>query len=491
MPLRRHPHLLELSAWPWLERLSRAAGRLITLDDVPGDVWDLYAAQGFDIVYLMGVWQRSAIGRELARSLPDLRAEYDRILPGWTPEDVPGSPYSISDYVPDARMGGWKGLDAARAALHSRGMQLMVDFVPNHTALDHPWTGSHPERYVLVDEEARIDPSVSFRDVGAAAIACGRDPYFAPWTDVAQLNYFNPDTRSAMVDVLRTISMHADGVRCDMAMLVLNDVFERTWGSVLGGEWPVPPSQFWPAATREVDSLLYLAEVYWELEWILQQQGFAFTYDKRLLDRLREGRANDVRSHLQADPLFGDRLARFIENHDEPRSATEFGVRLPAAATAMATLPGMRFFFEGQLDGARLRAPVQLGRWPVEGESVATRDLYERLLEVTRGDVCHGGEWRLLRIGSAVNETYSQLIGWQWSLRSQRFVIVVNIGVETADGHVEVPDLPAGEGWTFVDRLTGERYDWTRRSLEASGLYVRLEGGRAHVMEMLSATLRA
>ncbi|MBA3641462.1 MAG: alpha-amylase family glycosyl hydrolase [Chloroflexota bacterium] len=484
MPIRRHPLLFELSAWPWLDRLSRKAGRLITLGNVPEDAWDAYAAQGFDVVYLMGVWQRSAIGRELARGLPDLRAEYDRVLPGWTPDDVPGSPYSISEYVPDERMGAWAGLDSARAALHSRGMQLMVDFVPNHTAFDHSWTRSHPERYVLASEEAMRQRPDAFRRVDSAIIACGRDPYFAPWTDVAQLNYFNPDTRTAMLDVLRTISTHADGVRCDMAMLVLNEVFERTWRPVLKGEWPALPAEFWPDATREVDELLYVAEAYWDLEWTLQRQGFDFTYDKRLLDRLREGGATEVRSHLQADPAFSERLARFIENHDESRSAAELGNRLPAAATMVATLPGMRFFFDGQMDGARRRSPVQLGRWPDEPASLVTRELYHRLFELTRADVFHNGAWHLLRIVSAGNESHSHLIAWQWTLGAHRFVIVVNLGNGTSDGHVELSNLPAGSGLTFVDRLTGERYEWDRRNLEAMGLYVRLEAGQSHVLTM-------
>ncbi|MDQ3487621.1 MAG: alpha-amylase family glycosyl hydrolase [Acidobacteriota bacterium] len=490
MPVRRHPLLLELSAWPWLDRLSKKTGRPITLGNVPEDVWDIYAAQGFDIIYLMGVWQRSAIGRELARSHSELRAEYERVLPGWTPDDVPGSPYSISDYVPDDRMGGWAGLDSARAALHSRGMQLMVDFVPNHTAFDHPWTHSHPERYVLGDEQAKRERPEAFRAVDAAIMACGRDPYFAPWTDVAQLNYFNPDTRAAMIEVLRTISMHADGVRCDMAMLALNEVFERTWRAVLKGEWPALATEFWPGATGEVHSLLYLAEVYWDLEWTLQRQGFNFTYDKRLLDRLREGRASEVRSHLQADPAFSDRLARFIENHDESRSAAELGSLLPAAATMVTTLPGMRFFFDGQVDGARRRAPVQLGRWPDEPTLLATRELYDRLLEVTQAAVFHDGAWQLLRVSSTGDEGHANLIAWQWTLDADRFVVVVNLGHGTSDGHVELPNLPAGRGWTFVDRLTGERYDWDRRNLEARRLYVRLEAGQSHVLAMEVSAIR-
>ncbi|MEX2663866.1 MAG: alpha-amylase family glycosyl hydrolase [Vicinamibacterales bacterium] len=482
MRIRRHPHLLEIPAWPWLERLSRQSGRLVTLGDVPDAVWDACAAQGFDLIYLMGVWQRSRLGRTFAQSDPELRAEYERVLPGWTTDDVPGSPYCISAYVPDERMGGWDGLDAARQALQARGLRLMIDFVSNHTAFDHPWIESHPDRYVLgSDDDRRLRPD-DFREAGGALVACGRDPYFPPWRDVAQLNYCNPETRAAMIGVLRTMAAHADAVRCDMAMLVLNDVFERTWRHVLRDEWPAPVPEFWPAATAEVPSLLYLAESYWDLEWTLQQQGFDFTYDKRLLDRLHGAPATDVRAHLLADAAFTARLARFLENHDEPRSASQFGARVPAAATALATLPGMRFFFEGQIEGARLRAPVQLARWPDEPVDAGIHDLYTRLLAAADQDLFHDGDWDLLPVTTAGNETYADLIAWGWRWRGQLAVVVVNLGSRASHGHVPLRDLPDGESWTFEDRLTGAAYRWDRADLERPGLYVRLEAGRAHVL---------
>src|SRR5688572_3316947 len=247
--MRSHPRLFEISASPWLERLSRREGRQVTLEDVSAADWDAIATRRFDIVFLMGVWQRSAIGRDIARTDEHLVAEYDRVLPGWTTDDVPGSPYCIQAYEPDARMGGWSGLDEARRQLRARGIDLMLDFVPNHTGFDHEWITSHPERYVLGSDEDINAAPADFRRVGAANIACGRDPYFAPWRDVAQLNYFNPDTRAAMRATLKTIEAHCDGVRCDMAMLMLNDVFERTWRRVLREVWPRPSDEFWPEAT--------------------------------------------------------------------------------------------------------------------------------------------------------------------------------------------------------------------------------------------------
>jgi len=478
---RDHPHLLEIAAWPWLVRLSSRFRRRVTLATVPAEVWDVIAGRGFDDVYLMGVWRRSPLGGELARADPALIAEYDRVLPGWTADDVPGSPYSISAYEPDDRMGGWEGLDAARDALHDRGLRLIVDFVPNHTGFDHPWVRSHPERYVLGEEADLEAAPADYRRLGGAIVACARDPHFEPWRDVAQLNYFNPDTRSAMLGMLQSIAAYADGVRCDMAMLVLNDVFDRTWRRLLRERWPVPREEFWPGATATVPSLVYLAEVYWDLEWTLQQQGFDFTYDKRLLDRLH-GPAADVRAHLLAEAPFRDRLTRFLENHDEPRSAARLGHRLAAAATTLATLPGMRFYFDGQLEGARLRAPVQLGRWPDEPVPAGVATLYERLLKATDDDLFHAGAWELLNIRPAGDASHENLIAWQWRLGGRRAITVVNLGTSSAHGHVRLEDLPRGEAWDFEDQLTGARYHWRRESLVGTGLSVRLDAGAAHLL---------
>lgn len=478
--MRRHPHLLEISAWPWLTKLSTAAGRAVTLGSVPADAWDAIARQGFDVVYLMGIWERSVIGRQIARSHPGLMREYDRALPGWTPADVPGSPYCIANYVPDARMGGWEGLDQARAALHGRGLRLFVDFVPNHTGFDHPWIVEHPDWYVRATEADLAAAPDAFRRTGDSIIACGRDPHFPPWTDVAQLNHASPQLRDALIDTLRVIAEHADGVRCDMAMLLLNEVFERTWGRVLGDDREIPTDEFWPGATSAVPSLVYLAEVYWDLEWKLQQQGFDFTYDKRLLDRLHEGSAASVRAHLMADASYQHRLARFLENHDEARSRVAFGHRTTAAATTLMTLPGMRFLFDGQMDGATRFAPVQLGRWCDEPADPATRRLYDGLLEVTRDPLYHEGEWRLVDVEPAGDDSFQRLVAWRWRRDDDYAMVVVNPTDAAAHGHIRLETLPVHGDHTFEDRLTGERYLWSRSALEASGLYVRLPSGGAH-----------
>ena len=484
-----HPHLFEISAWPWLERLSEAEGRLITLNDVPAREWDVMAGRGFNHVFLMGVWQRSTLGRELALDDRGLRAEYDRALPGWTSEDVIGSPYCIGAYEPDARMGGWSGLDAARAQLHRRGVGLMLDFVPNHTAFDHPWTSAHPECYVLGTEaDARHVPA-DFRRVGDSIIACARDPYFPPWRDVAQLNVFNPDTREAMMREVRTIASHCDGVRCDMAMLVLNDVFERTWRHLLRDQWPRPPEELWPRVIQGSPDLLFLAEVYWDLEWTLQQLGFHYTYDKRLLDRLHGSSAGDVRGHLRADQAFSVRLIRFLENHDEPRSAATLGGRLPAAAALFAALPGMRFYFDGQIEGRTVRTPVQLRRWVREPVDPELQRMYERLLETTSAALFHEGEWKLLE-GVSGNGESEPIIACRWKYGDQLALVVTNLGPRTASAYVSVDaDLPSGEAFDVVEPLSGATYPLTRRSLDHRGVRVSVKSGGATLLILRRARL--
>jgi hypothetical protein len=321
-----------------------------------------------------------------------------------------------------------------------------------------------------------------FRKVGESIIACGRDPFFPPWRDVAQLNYFNPDTRRAMAAELRRIAAHCDGVRCDMAMLVLNDVFERTWRRLLRDRWPTPAEEFWPTIVPLLPEMLFLAEVYWDLEWTLQQQGFHYTYDKRLLDRLYGSPPGHVRGHLQAESAYSHRLARFLENHDEPRSAAALASRLPAAAALFATLPGMRFFFDGQLEGRRTRTPVQLGRWPDEPVDATLPPIYERLLATTALPLFHLGEWKLIDASSAGDDSFADLIAYCWRLDDQMSFVVINLGAGVATGHIPViGDLPAAAEYDFADALNEVTYQHTRRALDIRGLYVRLDPAQAHI----------
>jgi hypothetical protein len=178
--LPNHPVLYEINTWAWLNELSRQAGRPVTLGSVPNETWDALSAWGFDAVWLMGVWERSPAGIQIAMQNEGLVAEFQRALPDFTPEDVAGSPYCIRSYSVDEQIGGSKGLSAARRALSERGMGLVLDFVPNHVAPDHPWVNEHPEYFVLGDAADLRRAPAEFLLAGESVIARGRDPTSHP-----------------------------------------------------------------------------------------------------------------------------------------------------------------------------------------------------------------------------------------------------------------------------------------------------------------------
>jgi hypothetical protein len=438
----------------------------------------------------MGIWKRSATGRDLARENHEMFRAYDAALPGWRAEDVAGSAFCVSAYEPDPHIGLFDELDAVREQLHARGMQLIVDFIPNHVGFDHPWMTTHPDRFVTAPESVfRMAPS-DYRTIEMPSgevrfVAFGRDPYFAPWRDVAQLNYSNPDTQAAMVEELVTIARHADGARCDMAMLVLSDIFTRTWAHLAG---PAPSAEFWRTAAAAVPDFTLLAEVYWNLEWRLQQLGFHYTYDKTFYDRMLLGQVEEVHGHLTAHPTYQRRSARFIENHDEPRSVVAFGERVTAAAVAMSTLPGLRFYHDGQFEGRRVRVPVQLGRFTDEPVDSRLGAFYERLLGLAGEAIFHDGDWRLRDV-SAIDASSRQILAWEWHAAGDRRLVVVNLGGAVAQALIAVSDaLPDGDRFSFEDGLDGRSYEWRRADLVRDGLYVRLAVGQAHIFSIRPLT---
>ena len=471
----------------WLDELSRREGAVIDLASVPEAEWDAVAALGFDVVWLMGVWERSPAGIAIALENAGLVESFRRALPDFQTKDVVGSPYCIRDYTVDAHLGGPSGLAAARAALAERDVRLLLDFVPNHVAPDHPWTEAHPEYFVRGnDEDLERDPA-SFVRVGDGVLANGRDPYFAAWPDVVQLNAFSPDLRAAVTETLSSIAAQCDGVRCDMAMLMMNDTFERTWGERGGAR---PEADYWPTVISAVKSahpgFVFMAEAYWDLEWALQQQGFDYCYDKRLYDRLVHDGADAVQGHLHADLGYQEGLVRFIENHDEPRAAATFG-REQARAAAVTTLgqTGARIVHEGQLEGRTVQLPVFLARRPDEQPDLDLYEFYDQLLAALRDGVFRDGEWQLgERRGWEGNDTWQDLIVWGWRGGESRKLVVVNLGDAPAAGHVSLPwDDFRGRAWQLDDAAGGETYERSGDDLR-DGLYVALDPWSWHLFDV-------
>jgi len=487
--LRPHPHLYEINTWVWLEQLSATLGRTVKLGDLPDAEWDALAKRGFDVVWLMGVWQRSPESRRLTLEDPANFQRYDMALPGWQLDDVIGSPYAVAGYVPDARMGGWDGLDRARQKLRDRGIALFLDFVGNHTAHDHPWVREHPEYYVQgTKQDFERDPG-SFRLVetpkGSFFIALARDPYFPAWKDVAQLNHFSPQMRAAQLADLRTIAGHCDGVRCDMAMLHLRDIFGGIWGRFLGNT-PPPATEFWTDAHATVPQLILLAEAYWGTGQRLLELGFSFVYDKDFYDAVRDIRIDEVRSRLAAPVELQSHFTRFLENHDEPRSADVFGTqRLPSAGTLMGTVPGMRFYYQGELEGCIPHLPITLRSPANVPPDEFCLELYEKILEISKDDAFHHGQFRLLAIWPEGDQTSPNLVTYEWRSKASWKVAVVNLTGQASQGRIPFDgSVEADKDYIFYDELHDVRYPRKGEELRARGLFVRLEGFQSHLFDV-------
>jgi glycosidase len=458
VPGPRHPLLYQLNTRVRIRQLGAELGRPATLDDLPDAELDRWQARGFDWIYLLGVWRTGAASRRVSREHPGWRTAFATTLADLTEDDICGSCFAVTSYTVLPDLGGDEALARLRGRLADRGLRLMLDFVPNHVALDHPWVEEAPDRFVGGTEEDLARRPQDYMRVGGHVLAHGRDPGSEGWPDTLQLDHARPAVQEAMAAELVAVADRCDGIRCDMAMLVLPDVFERTWGR--------RPAPFWTAAIARLreqhPATLLLAEVYWGLEARLQQEGFDVTYDKGLYDRLRDLRADEVRDHLRDGPA-GHRGARFLENHDEPRAAVTFApeVHRPASLATFLT-PGLRFLHQGQLEGFRTHIPPHLCRGPAEPTDAGLAAWYDQLLELLRDPVVREGDWALTSCEPVAGHGASEaFLAWTWRLGAGPWwLVVLNYGPEPGRCRVHVPFEDVADAPTvLVDRLSGARFE--------------------------------
>jgi hypothetical protein len=484
-PLIPNPGLYEINTRVWLRRFDSTARRA-RLDDIPEAFWEELADRGIRIVWLMGIWKNNPDSVRKYCFADHLVEGYRRALPDWRPEDVIGSPFSIDDYEVNPELGDAASLSRLRETLHRKGLRLMLDFVPNHFSADSRLVAEHPGLFIQGNEDLlREEPDSFFRAASGGLFAHGRDPYFPPWTDSVQVNYFTGDARRFMIQKLMEVAGQCDGVRCDMAMLLLNDVFQSTWGRIPGtGGKTFPTSEFWPEAISAVRSehpeFLFMAEAYWGKEPVLMEQGFDFTYDKALMDRLRSGDVAEIRAHLSSPVERQARTVRFIENHDEERATAAFGTsRSLAAAAVIATLPGIRFYHDGQFEGKTVRLPVQLGREPREPVLREVRDFYERLLAVTKDPIFSIGRWRMIEPERPDDRT---LLAWEWRDGDSIRIVLVNYGGERSTAHIPpVPDI-RGEAIEFRDLMGDDAIRISKRGFDAAGFSIACGPYQARIL---------
>lgn len=483
--------LYEINTRVWLRRFDQGIIKS-TLNDVPNSYWDNLAKKGIDYIWLMGIWKtcNSVIDRCCFEE--GLKKSYDRALKGWKPEDVIGSPYAIDVYEINPELGDHKSLLELKSRLNKKGIKLILDFVPNHYSADTRLIKTNSGIFLSIDKELfDRDPHTYYQPNNNEQkyFAHGRDPFFPAWQDTIQINIFSKEARKFLINTLLALAKICDGVRCDMSMLLLNNVFKNTWGGVLGKNgFDKNEAEFWMEAISEIKKeradFLFIAEAYWDLEYDLQQIGFDFTYDKKLTDRLKFAPAKEIHDHLLADYDYQKKSLRFVENHDEERAAAILGKeKSKAAAVIISTIQGMRFYYDGQFEGKKIKLPVQLGREPEELLNNELKDFYNKLLTITSHEIFNRGKWIFLEPEPSLdnNTTFSNILVWIWSFKDEKRLIVINYSETLSTCRIKLDVRGYPEDFLIKDLLNDQSYMRSAEEVYNSGLYIELKPFHSHI----------
>ncbi len=484
--------IFEINTRVWINRFAHE-NNVPKLLNVPDNYWKSLIDKGIKYVWLMGVWETvsETVGEYCFTD--GLTHEYSLALPDWQKNDVIGSPYAINNYTFNKSLATADEFIQFKENLNVLGLKIILDSIPNHFSAQTSLLNSNPEIFLEGDELKFLeDKRTYFKAKNDKICAHGKDPYFQAWKDTIQVNYSSKIATEFMINALINVSKFCDGVRCDMAMLALNSVFSRTWNiyTHLNNEND-SKNEFWHQAIKKVKSLkpdfLFIAEAYWELEWQLQQLGFDFTYDKKLLDRLEFSNAENVNGHLHAEESYQQKSVRFIENHDENRSITAFGIeKSKAAAVVISTIQGLIFYNDGQFEGKSVKLPVQLRREPIEEPISEIVEFYDKLLKIRNNPIFFVGNWNLLcTIQLHRDFTNKNILAWQWKLDNERRIVIVNFSSETVYCRIKFDIETQLEKIILHDLLNDKEYERSVSEIINDGLFVHLEAFKSHIFEIL------
>lgn len=489
--MKNNPKIYEINTRVWIKQFAEE-NKPVKLVDVPDSYWEEMENKGFEWIWLMGVWQTCDTLIDDCCFEDYMIQSYDRALDNWTREDIIGSPFAIDKYEVLPELGSERDIFELRNKLHKYGLKLILDFVPNHFGASSQYIESHPDIFLEAPQEYyENDPYSFFKSHESELVfAHARDPFFPPWRDTVQINCFSHSAAFFIAETLNRIAEICDGVRCDKAQLLLNNVFNNTWSGIIDqSKYHKPGREFWASVIEQVKTVnpdfLMIGEAYWNLEWQLLQQGFDYAYDKKFYDRLKDGSAKNISDHLHADWKYLSSTLRFLEHHEEDRVNHAFGFeKTTAAAVILSTIPGMKLFYDGQLEGKKIKMPVQLGRMPVEKESPTITRFYRKLLSVTSDDVFKYGDFKMLEVKPSAenNDKYRNILAYQWTKNSDRRVVIVNYSNATSQSRVFFPTERDSGNLLLYDALHNLSYERSVEEINKNGLFVELTPWMSHIL---------
>ena len=436
--------LLQINTRIWLNELrSKYSPNLghFFLDEVPDNEWQLIKNNGFNVIYLLGVWDVGELTEDMFR-IKNLKQEFDQVYPDWKWEDTCSSPFSIKKYQINPNLGNADMLKNLKKKLNQIGVDLILDFVPNHFGLQ---TENVTIENLFIEEESFTNSTKEYEVIntsnGSKAIYHGKDPYFPPWEDTLQLDYSSETTRKFMKEQLKTIAEVCNGVRCDMAMLIVNRIFQQNWGFKLKNKLK---SEFWQDAINEIKrdfpDFKFIAEVYWDMEEELINLGFDYCYDKKLYDAIRDTNYGALEYLFHKDLKSQNKNVRFLENHDEQRSLNVFKEEINFMASVITyTMPGIKFFHQKQLEGYRIRESLFLIKRVTEQENANIKKNYALLLELMINYIKETSLWSF---GSNILQKNidvgRNIYLWEWSSSQENFKFIIIINFKNVGSVIEL-----------------------------------------------------
>ncbi len=400
--------MLAKNSLVWLYQLSQKYERPITrLDQIPNEELDELKKRGFSALWLIGLWERSTASQKIKQRCGN-------------PDAAP-SAYSLKGYYIAERMGGYEAMANLRHRCAERGIRLASDMVPNHTGLDSDWMINHPERFLHADyapfpsytyesenllDNSHIgifiedhyynqsDAAVTFKrvnfDTGETSyIYHGNDGTSMPWNDTAQLDYLNPETREAVIQVILDVARNFPIIRFDAAMTLAKKHIQRLWYPKPGDGGAIAsrsaygmstadfnnaiPQEFWrevvDRVAKEVPDCLLLAEAFWMMEgFFVRTLGMHRVYNSAFMHMLKNEDNQKFRSMIKEtiafDPGILQRYVNFMSNPDEETAVEQFGDgdKYFGVATILATLPGLPMVGHGQFEGYKEKYGMEYHR---------------------------------------------------------------------------------------------------------------------------------